>query len=303
MNLHQLRVFLSVYETGSISAAARQLRISQPAASKQLTEFESVVGAPLFDRLPRGIRPTPGADELAPIARRLFAAEREAEALLAERGQPTESRLAIGASTTIGSYLVPELFGQLRRQHPHAQLRLEIGNTKLVQELVRKNEVDLGLTEGLPDAEGLLCSTFAEDELVGIAAPLDPILGRKGLQLSEFLTRPLILRERGSGTRDVLEKALMQQKAKIQASLELGSTEAVKNAVGNRLGVAFVSRLTIELEVRSGRLIQVPLNDFQVHRTLSLVQLPHKSLSQLAHTFLGLLHARNLSRRSQGYAI
>jgi len=302
MNLNQLRVFHAVAKAGSITRAAEQLRVSQPAVSKQLAEFEETCGLVLVDRLPRGVRLTPAGQSLTEYAERLFLLERSTEELLTTLRAGLSSRLRVGASTTIGSYLVPELFGALKRTSPNVELSLEIGNTAHIFELVRKDQVDLGLTEGLSEESDLESSDFGEDELIAIAAPGDPF-ERSSPTLSEFLARPWIGREPGSGTRDVLERELRLRKLEVRPALELGSTEAVKKAVALRLGVGFVSSLAVELELHAGRLLRIDLQDFSLKRALHKIQLRERQLSPLALAFQNLLVSPPPRTRVMEYAI
>jgi DNA-binding transcriptional LysR family regulator len=296
LNLNQLRVFRAVLESNSITEAARILRISQPAASKQLADLEASLGVTLVERRPRGVRLTAAGEVLSRHTWRLFqeeeAAERALSALLGlELGQ-----LALGASTTVGNYIVPGLFGELKRAHPKVILELEIGNTALIRELLIAGRVDLGLTEGLlttgsAELEALHAEVFTHDEMVLIVAPDHALAASAGpLRARQLEGLPFIVRERGSGTREVVEDALARARIEVQTVMSLGSTESIKNAVSAGLGAAFVSRLTVELELSSGRLHEVVLSDFQVRRALSLLTLEGKPPSPAASAFLRLLH-------------
>jgi DNA-binding transcriptional LysR family regulator len=300
LNLNQLRVFRAILESTSITEAARSLRISQPAASKQLSDLEASLGVILVERRSRGVRLTAAGEVLSRHTWRLFqeeeAAERALQALVGlELGQ-----LAVGASTTVGNYIVPGLFGELHRAHPNVTLELDIGNTARIQEQLIAGRVDLGLTEGLPpvdtpELESLNVDVFTHDEMVLIISPQHPLAQRaepQGIDVHELERLPFIVRERGSGTRDVVEDALARQQIVVQPMMSLGSTEAVKNAVAEGLGAAFVSRLTVELELSSGRLRVLPLREFQLRRALSLLTLQGKPPSPAASEFLSLLHAR-----------
>jgi DNA-binding transcriptional LysR family regulator len=298
LNLNQLRVFRAILEASSITEAARTLRISQPAASKQLADLEASLGVTLVERRSRGVRLTAAGEVLSRHTWRLFqeeeAAERALQALVGlELGQ-----LAVGASTTTGNYIVPALFGELHRAHPNVTLELEIGNTARIQEQLIAGRVDLGLTEGLPpddspELETLNVEVFAHDEMVLIIAPQHPLAERDSIEVQELARVPMIVRERGSGTRDVVEDALARQQLTLQPVMSLGSTEAVKNAVAEGLGAAFVSRRTVELELSSGRLRVLGLRNFHLRRALSLLTLEGKPPSPAAREFLRLLRLRH----------
>ncbi|HSC87110.1 MAG TPA: LysR substrate-binding domain-containing protein, partial [Polyangiaceae bacterium] len=180
---------------------------------------------------------------------------------------------------------------------------LEIGNTHTIHELVERDRVDIGLTEGLEATDTLTSEPFSADELVAVAAPGHPAASHSPRSLAQFLQHPLILRERGSGTREVLESALLGRGAAPQPTFELGSTEAIKNAVAQGLGVAFVSSLTLELELRVGRLVRVELDDFSVQRSLHVVELRHRAPSPIALSFKELLRTPSGALRARDYAI
>jgi DNA-binding transcriptional LysR family regulator len=299
LNLNQLRVFRAILESTSITEAARALRISQPAASKQLADLEASLGVTLVERRAKGLRLTSAGEVLSRHTWRLFqeeeAAERALQALLGlELGQ-----LAVGASTTIGNYIVPGLFGELHRTHPRVELELEIGNTAYIREQLIEGRLDLGLTEGLvakdsPDLDALNVEVFTDDEMLLIIAPSHPFAQSAAGRIDpgELAALPFIVREHGSGTRDVVEDALSRHGVSLTPIMSLGSTEAVKNAVATGLGAAFVSRLTVELELSCGRLRTLELNDFSIRRALSLLTVEGKPPSPAAREFLRLLRER-----------
>lgn len=289
MNLNHLRVFAAVAETGNVTRAAAQLRVSQPAVSKQLAEFEASLDLPLFDRLPRGMRLTAAGELLAGHASRLLACEAAAEHALEEFRGLTAGALNIGASTTVGSYLVPPLFRRFAKTHPEIRLDLEIANTAAIQAVVLNDDVDLGLTEGLVSSELLDVEVFAHDRMVAIAAPDHPAANGSPMSARDFLKLPLLVREEGSGTRDVIEAALADKGFTIQPRMSLGSTEALKNAVGSGMGVAIVSGLTVEVELATRRLAKIELIDLHIERALHLIQLKGKRPSPAAAMFLDLL--------------
>jgi len=289
MNLNQLRVFTAVYREGSLTRAAQTLEISQPAVSKQLSDLEADLGAPLFDRLPRGVRVTQAGEVLQEHAQRILASERAAEAQIAELSGLGRGELSVGASTTIGSYLIPSLFGAFKRAHPALALSLEIANTAVIQAAVLDGRLDLGLTEGFVSSDALDVEVVASDEMVVIAAPGHPLLARTDVTARELTSQAVMMRERGSGTRDVIEAALRRRSIELEPSLSLGSTEALKNAVASGLGLAIVSRLSVQLELAVGRLSEVAVTDLQIHRSLHLLRLRHKGLNPAMAAFVELL--------------
>lgn len=289
MNLHHLRAFVAVAEAGNITKAAKGLRTSQPAVSKQLVELEGQLGAPLFDRLARGVRLTEAGAVLLRHAQRILAAERAAETEIGELTGLVRGRLSIGASTTIGSYLIPSAFGAFHRAHAGIQLELEIANTSVIQAMVLDDRVDLGLTEGFVSSDQLDVEAIHYDEMVAIVAPGHPLAAKRKVSAKDFATFPIISRERGSGTRDVIEAAFQKRGLTLEPVMALGSTESVKNAVAAGLGVALVSRLTLELELSAQKLCVVEIHDLDIRRALHLVRLKGKRESPTVEAFIEIL--------------
>jgi len=289
VDLQKLRVFVAVARESNVTRAARQLSLSQPALSKQLSELEASLSTVLFDRLPRGVRLTSAGEVLLRHAERIFAAEGAAEAELAELLGLRTGRLSIGASTTIGSYLIPSVFGLFHRAHPEVRLELAIANSSVIQAMVADGRIDLGLTEGVVPGEQFAVEIIHYDEMVAIAAGGHPLLDKSRVSAAELVRAPFICRERGSGSRDVIEAALAERGLRIEPVMALGSTEAIKNAVAAGLGVAMLSRLTVELELTMGRLELIEVRDLSIRRALHLVQLKGKHESPAAQAFVSTL--------------
>ena len=291
--MNHLRVFSAIAAEGTFTAAARRLAVSQPAVSKQLGELEASVGLLLFDRLPRGVRLTEAGEVLARHAERIFEVEAAAEADLAALAGLTHGRLRVGASTTIGAYLMPQLFGEFRRRHGSIDLELEIANTESIVQLLAAGALDLALTEGFVPGGALQAEPVRTDALVVIVAPEHAWAQARRTTLRELAKAPFIARERGSGTRDVVQAALAERGVAVEPVMSLGSTEAIKNAVVAGLGVAMVSRLTVEVELATGRLVEVTVPGLKVQRALHLLTHQHRQPSPAADQFLALL--RDLS--------
>ena len=231
MNRNHLALFHAVARAGGISRGAALARVSQPAVSKQIKELEEALGIPLLERLPRGSRLTDGGRLLADYAQRLAALEQEAARAVEEFRGLKRGRLAIGASTTIGAYLLPQALGEFHRRHPDLELQLEIANTQAIQRHLLAGTVELGFTEGLMEAEHLDSKVFAEDELVAIAPRGHPFLKQKRVTARDLCREPFVAREEGSGTRAVVEQALRKRQLVVKPMLSLAGTEAVKHAV------------------------------------------------------------------------
>ncbi|HEX2972434.1 MAG TPA: LysR family transcriptional regulator [Tepidisphaeraceae bacterium] len=289
MNLNHLAIFHAVAQEGGFSKGAGRLRISQPAVSKQIRELEDRIGLPLVDRSQKGFGLTEAGELLSSYARRIFALEAEAEHALEEMQGLRRGRLAVGASTTIGIYLLPTLFGLYRNLHPNIELNLEIANTDQIQQRLIEHSLQIGLTEGLADNGELEATVLMEDELMVIAPPNHSLLSRSQIAAKELCKQPLIFREQGSGTRVVIERILARKGLFVKPIMSLGSTEAIKRAVAAGIGLGIVSRLTIQFELAAKRLAIVPLADLTFQRPLHLLRPRGQQPEPAAAAFLALL--------------
>jgi DNA-binding transcriptional LysR family regulator len=272
MNLNHLAVFHAVAQAGGMTLGAERLDVSQPAVSKQVRELESALGVHLFDRIGRRVRLSQAGETLAGYARRLFALAHEAEQAMADVRAVGRGRLAVGASTTIGTYLLPGVAAAFWRRHPGVELLVEIENTEQVHSRLAGHELDVGLTEGFVEQEELDAEVFHRDELVVIAPPGHRLAGSPRVPLSALREEPFILREPGSGTRAVEERALARLKLPVRVALALGSTEAIKRVVAEGVGLAIVSRLSVRAECAAGTLAVLPVAGLRIERPLHLVR-------------------------------
>ncbi len=251
-----LPAFLAVADKGGVSQAARGLYLSQPAVTAQVRRLEAQLGVALFYRRPRGMALTEAGRRLRETAERLQASLADAARSLCASPEP-EGLLVVWASTTIASYVLPPLLAGFAAEHPRVRLRLAVGNTNEVLERVRSHEAHLGLVEGLGRASGLRLRTFVQDELVAVC---DPSFMPRSRGLAALRERPILWRERGSGTRAVVERAMRQSKFSAQGHprFEFASTEAIKEAAIAGLGIAFLSRWSMQRELALGLLRPVP---------------------------------------------
>ena len=285
MNLNHLAIFHVVALEKSVTLGAERLCISQPAVSKQLQELERAFGTPLFDRLPRGVRLTEAGELLEKYARRLFALETEAEGALAELRGLARGRLAVGASLTIGGYLLPDVLARFHQRYPGVALNVEIANTDEIQQRLLDGALDIGLTEGFVDHPELEVEIFHEDQMVVIVPAGHPLLNEPFVTAARLCREPFVVREEGSGTRAVVDRAFAEAREAPRPVMSLGSIEAIKRAVAAGVGVAMVSGLTVDLEVEAGRVAVLPISDLTVRRPLHRLYLRGKHKSRAVHAF------------------
>jgi len=294
-NWNHLALFHAVAMEGSVSRAATRLRISQPAVSKQVRELERALGTELLERLPRGVRLTAAGDLLVSYTRRLFPLAAEAEAAMRELQGLQRGALRIGASMTIGVYLLPQLLAEMKRRWPRLELTTRIDNTASIQKALVEHELDLGMTEGPGGWEDDLDSRrFRRDELTAIVSSTHPLAQRDGAAVSvqRFLRFPWIAREPGSGTRATIDVALAELGVQAAPTWVFNNPEAIKRAVLAGCGVAIVPALTVELEVKEGQLHRLRLRGWKAERELRLQWLRAKPWSAAMQAFDKLLNAQ-----------
>jgi DNA-binding transcriptional LysR family regulator len=290
LNLHALRLFAAVARHRSFSRAAEALHISQPAVSKTVHAFELQIGTRLLDRgAPGGVGLTEAGTRLARHAATLFAAEADAEEELRRlRGLETGT-LTIGASTTIATYMLPPTLGAFHRRFPGVTLRLSTANTRDIVEQAVARELDLALVEGPVDNTALVATPWRMDTLALIAAPRHRLARAAPIRLEDLAEAVLILREPGSGTREVVLETLAAAKVAPGEMLEVGGTEAAKQLVASGLGLAFVSEAAAADQIALGRLATVPIQGFILQRMLSRLDLPGRQPSAAAAAFSRML--------------
>ncbi|MEU9147854.1 LysR family transcriptional regulator [Streptomyces sp. NPDC048349] len=275
-DLGALELLLAVARVGSLSGAARRLGITQPAASSRIRAMEARLGVALVDRSPRGSTLTAEGALVTDWARRVVeAAEAFDAGAQALRGR-RDSRLRVAASMTIAEYLLPGWLIALRGQRPDTAVSLHAGNSAVVAQRVLAHEADLGFVEGLTVPEGLDSAVIAQDRLVVAVAPGHAWARRsKGVEVAELAAAPLILRERGSGTRQVLDAALASAggggRGLAAPLLELASTTAVKAAALSGAGPCVLSELALGDELAARRLVEVPVAGAALGRALRAV--------------------------------
>jgi DNA-binding transcriptional LysR family regulator len=291
MDLHQLSLFLAVAETGSISAAARLRNISQPVLSLHVRNLEEYFEVPLLDRIGRGVQLTEAGKLLVQKIRAVLGSVQEMKDGMVEWKSLTRGFLKIGGSTTPGVYLLPKILGQFKTQFPGIELDLLIGNTAQVEQWVMENTLSLGVIGKktiIPDLEAV---PFVKDELVVIAPPNHLLSRKKSIRTKDLPDYPFIIREEGSNTRQTYEEILKKKGIKLKIALELGSTEAIKQAVSAGLGISIVSPLCIQSERKHKDLHILRVSDADFVRQFHIISLRGKHLSPGTQRFLDQLKA------------
>ncbi|HWK44959.1 MAG TPA: LysR family transcriptional regulator [Stellaceae bacterium] len=291
LNLHLLRLFMAVARYGSFSRAAEALHLSQPAVSKGVRDFEAQVGSRLLERGgPGGVTLTEAGVLVARHATVLFAAERAAEEELAALRGLRRGTLSVGASTTVATYLLPPILGAFHNRYPDIELRLTSANTRAIADLLIARDLDIALVEGPVDDPAIHVTPWREEDMVLIAGPRHPLAAVAApIDPALLANEIVIVREPGSGTRDVALAALEAHHIVPRATLEVGSTEAIKQVVAAGLGVAIVSAAAAADQIALGKLVPLSARDFVVRRPLTRLSLQPRQSSAPAAAFDALL--------------
>jgi len=287
ITLRQLAVFIAVADAGSTTAAASRVALSQSATSAALNELEAVLQARLFDRVGTRLVLNDTGRGLLPQARAVLdgaaGIERDFGIAVGTRDVAVPSLLRVGASTTIGNYLLPTLIADWRRARPDAQVDVAIANTAAVAAAVARMEVDIGLIEGPCHEPELLARPWREEELVICAAPSHPLLAgdpARKLDVAALRQAAWLLREPGSGTREAVEQALQPHLHQLREGLRFGGTEAIKQAAIEGLGLTCLSLFAVRDLVALGRLVRVRTTLPRLARRFWLVHHGRKQFSR-----------------------
>ena len=292
MDLRKLEVFCKAYELKSFSRAGKACLLSQPTVSEHIRHLETHLDVRLFDRLGREVVPTRAGEILYNYARRMLNLKREAgQALERYRGKMSGD-LELGGSTIPGQYILPSLIGRFRENFPDIFIKLIIGDTMKITNMVLDGELELGIVGAKIRNNKLQFEQLFDDELVLAMSPDHRWARRSAIRLEELLQAPFIMREQGSGTRitmlEILEQAgLDYQEFKVVA--EMGSTDAIRQAIKAKVGVSILSRRAIADELQFKQLCHIPIKGLSLARHFYLVTHNKRSRSPVGQAFVDYL--------------
>ncbi len=290
VTIHQLDLFLVAAKLKNFSRAADQMSISQPAFSAQIIKLEKILGAPLFERIGRRIELTEAGAVFAGYAQKTLGALREGKQAIDDMSRKVIGALRIGASTTVANYILPEYLGRYKSLYPHGKVEMMVDNTNQIEQALLRNEIDMGIVEGPVRNKSVDSYLFRTDELVIIYSPKHPWKNRTKVSLAEFQKEPLIIREKGSGTRKVFMDIIgSPEKVALNIIMELGDTEAIKKSAQANLGIAVVSRSAVEHELKEKALKMAVIDGYTFARRLSVVILKNRYLSNPLKAFIQTL--------------
>lgn len=291
--LHQLRVFETVARHGSFTKAAEELLITQPTVSTQVKQLAQTIGLPLFEQIGKQLYLTDIGKELLNTCQTIFEQLDYFEMKVADFKGNKEGYLRLSVITT-AKYLVPLLLGSFCQKYPAVEIALDVTNHQKLIQRMRQNLDDLYILSQLPPDIDLCAQPFLENPLVVVARADHPLAGQANIPLEKLEGEPFIMREVGSGTRQAVQTLFHQEKISVKVRLELGSNEAIKQAIKGGLGISVLSQHTLTSEAGNSDLVILDIKGFPIERDWYIAHLQGKQLSVIAETFLqDLLDAGN----------
>lgn len=294
MEDHKLKVFCTVAETKSFSKTSEIIHLTQPAVSLQIQALEEKYETKLFDRSSSTVTLTPAGEILYKYAKEILTLYTSAEKAIGKQTGLVKGSLTIGAGSNIGNYILPSLITEFRQSHPKSKIYLIVSNSRRVIELLNAGNIDLGLVEGDVSRQKMIVKKLLFDELVLIVPPGHHWAKKKEVSIAELGKEPFIIREPGSATRQMMEKFLGRHGITLhdlRISAILGSTEAIKDAVENGLGISIISRWAARKENKYGTLQFLTIKEEKMVRDFSLIINKNSVSSNSLEEFVSYLKA------------
>lgn len=288
MSNFRLKVFHTVAIHLNFSKAAEELYISQPAVTKNIKELETELDMKLFDRLSNKVTLTEAGKIVFDYAEHVLALDKKLLFDLSTLKQKYSGQLKLGASTTIGQYILPSILARFHEKHADIALVLLNDNTEKIEKALLKNEIDLGIVEGSSKNNQIKYIPFIKDEIVAIAHTSQPMAVKDEIDLSELKSLPLVLREVGSGSLEVILEKLKKHNIKQQdlnLIMHLGSTESIKSYLANSNSLGLISINAVSKEIANGEFKVIDIKGFDIERMFYFIH-THGKLSGLAEMFM-----------------
>lgn len=286
--LHQLKVFETVARNGSFTRAAEELLITQPTVSSQVKQLTKSVGLPLFEQIGKSLYLTDAGRELLATCQDIFEKLNNFEIKVADLKGTKQGQLNLAVITT-AKYFVPRLLGSFCQTYPGIDVALQVTNHQEIQQRMLENQDDLYVVSNPHKDIDLTSKSFLNNPLVVVAKKDHPLAKKKNIDLKELNDQPFIMREQGSGTRDAIHKLFTKHDISVKVKLELGSNEAIKQAISGGLGISILSEHCLISEGKSGELAILDFQHFPIKRRWYVAHLSGKKLSVIAETFLDYL--------------
>lgn len=286
--LHQLKVFETVARNGSFTRAAEELFITQPTVSSQVKQLTTSVGLPLFEQIGKRLYLTDAGEELLLTCQDIFERLNNFEIKIADLKGTKQGQLNLAVITT-AKYFIPRLLGSFCQNYPGIDVALQVTNHQEIQQRMLANKDDLYVVSNPPSDIDLTTKPFLNNPLVVVARKDHPLANKRNIELKELNNQPFIMREQGSGTRESIVDLFTNNNLAVKVKLELGSNEAIKQAIYGGLGISILSEHCLISEGISGDLTVLDFKHFPIERRWFVAYLAGKKLSVIAETFLDYL--------------
>lgn len=285
MTLRHLKIFLAVCEQNSITKAAEKLYISQPAVSNSIKELEDYYGIKFFDRISKRLILTEAGKRVLEYATHIVSLFDEMESNV--RDMDKMGKLNIGSSMTIGTKFMPAFVRRFKDLYPQTDIRVIIDSSDVIEKKIQRGELDFGLIESVVHLESIISETFMDDELAIICNPSHPFCD-KSVNIDDFIKEQFLLREKGSGARELFDDVLTSQGYSLAPIWESTNTQALVNAVSNGLGISVLPYLLIKEELESGKIGLFTVNGLKLKRKFSIIYHKNKYLTSAAKAFIDM---------------
>lgn len=284
MTIRHLRIFLTVCQEKNITAAAKKLYISQPAVSLAVKELESFYGVRLLDRFPHRLYLTDAGVNLYQYASHIISLFDEMEESMKNR--TASGSLRIGCSLTVGNALLPGYLKRFSPLFPDVKPRITINSSDLIERMILENELDLALIEGIVHSPDIISEVFAEDELVPICSSAHPLCAKQEAELADLAGEYFLMREKNSGTREIVESALLVHEFIPNTLWESTSTPAIIGGVAEGIGISVLPPALVQEALGKGLICRFTLKDVRFRRQLHIIRHKSKYLNTAAEGFL-----------------
>ena len=284
MNMRHFRIFLTVCEAGTMTRAAEISYMTQPSISQVIAELEKEYGVRLFERLNHKLYLTTAGEQLRTYASHIINLSDQAKKELANLGAGGSIR--IGASLTVGTHLLPGFVNSFRKEMPDVEIYTQVDNTSVIERLILEDRLDIGLVEGPVYSPYMLEELLCEDELIIICGPDHPLWNTHNIDIHMLAGYGFIIREPGSGTRDIFEQVMNEAGANWKIAGVYNNTEAIKQAARGNLGLAIVPKISVEEEIDRGLVREIEIKDMNFTRKFNLVYHRQKFFTIAIQTFM-----------------